>query len=47
MENALYKEIDRLQHELAFERLRNKTIMTWLRIQVERMRLEGGTDEKS
>ena len=47
MENGWTEELDRLKHELAFERTRNNAIISWLKIQVERMRLEGGQDEKT
>ena len=47
MENGWTKELARLKHELAFERARNNAIISWLKIQVERMRLEGGQDKKT
>jgi len=47
MENGWTKELARLKHELAFERARNDAIISWLKIQVERMRLEGGQDKKT
>jgi len=45
MENEWTKEIDRLKSALEFERTRNDALVTWLKIQVERMRLEGVNDE--